>query len=438
MILKNRSLDRRTLLRGIANGSMVALGLPMLEMMLNSNGDALANGEGLPQRFVMFYFGCGVSNNFFPTTTGAGFTLTPSMQGLASFANQLNIVSGLSVTNPGIDPHAAKYYMQLSGSSPRTEKHNYSTIDQYIAGKISTNQTYESIQLRVSNSVDSDGIVPSSDILSYRKPSADIDPLPLAAEIDPASAFNRLFGQVPDKNEYLTKISLMNALKEDTKRLMNKVSQKDKHIIEEYFANVNDLAKIIDDKQNKSCDQLAVNPSQAIDNDDLDERMRVMSSITSNLFKCDMTRVVSILHSAPASNQIYPTISDQLHHHELTHREDAERLSGITGIIMNQLGMLASSLAGVVEGESNLLDQTLIYGVTEETFPSHRFTNLPTILLGGAGNSAYKKGIHNDAGGASPVRSALTVFKALGIDSSDWQHDDENVQNDSGHFTEFF
>lgn len=439
MILPNKKrLSRRTLIRGVANGSLVALGLPMLEMMLNANGDALADGEGLPQRFVLFYFGCGVSDGFFPTAVGSNFQLTDQMAPLANFAQQMNIVSGLSVNNPGIDPHAAKYYMQLSGSSPNTERHKYATIDQYIAGKISTGQTYQSVQLRVSNSVDSDGIVPQSDILSFNQPNAAVNPVPMPADIDPVAAFDRLFGNVPSKSEFLSKIAMINALKDDTKRLMSRVSQSDRYLIDEYFGNVNDLAKIVDDKFNKSCDNPSGKPGEDIDNDDLDQRMQVMSEITTNLFKCDMTRVVSILHSAPASSQIYSSVSNTEHHHELTHRIDGPRLAQITSIIMGHLGTLAGSLNGVMEGDSTLLKQTLIYGVTEETFPSHRFRNLPAIMIGGAGNPAYKTGIHVNAAEASPVRSSLSALKALGIDSSDYPHDDNNVSNGTGHFTDFF
>lgn len=439
MILRHKKLDRRTLIRGMVNGSMITMGLPLLELMLNDNGDALANGQALPKRFVLFFFGCGVSNSFFPSTTGSNFQLTVPMQALAPFASQLNVISNLSVRDQGIDPHAAKYYMQLSGSSPRTERHSYGTLDQYIASKISTNQTYQSVQLRISNSVDSDGIVPQSNVLSYRVPGPGANPVPLPPDIDPSAAFNRIFGNVPDKNEFLSKIYLMNALKEDTKRLMRTVGKNDKYLIEEFYSNVNDLAKIIDDKYNMKCDQLAVDPNQSLDVNNLDERMRVMSAITATMFKCDMTRVVSILHSAPASNQIYPSVAANIHHHELTHREDATRLTAITGIIMGHLAILLGALSEVPEGTGNLLQQTLVYAVTEETFPSHRFTNLPAILIGSAGNSAYKTGHHVNAGGSSPARAALTALRALEIDAGDWPHDDPAItDNRTGHLSELF
>ena len=50
-------LARRTFLRGVAGGAAVSIGLPMLDIMLNANGTALADGGSLPSRFGTFYWG---------------------------------------------------------------------------------------------------------------------------------------------------------------------------------------------------------------------------------------------------------------------------------------------------------------------------------------------------------------------------------------------
>ena len=73
--MKSRfALSRRTLLRGA--GASVAL--PLLEAMLNPNGTALAQGEPLPVRFGVFFFGNGViRSKSIPTAEGEGYELTP-------------------------------------------------------------------------------------------------------------------------------------------------------------------------------------------------------------------------------------------------------------------------------------------------------------------------------------------------------------------------
>ncbi|MFT5359394.1 MAG: hypothetical protein ACI9KE_006637, partial [Polyangiales bacterium] len=63
-------LKRRTFLRGIAAGSASCLALPVLDCMLNSNGNALAQGDALPKRFGVFFWGNGVRlEQWNPTTT---------------------------------------------------------------------------------------------------------------------------------------------------------------------------------------------------------------------------------------------------------------------------------------------------------------------------------------------------------------------------------
>lgn len=438
MILRNKNFDRRTLIRGAINGSMITLGLPILDMMLNNNGTALADGEELPKRFVLFFFGAGVSNDFFPTAFGKTWTLSTPLAALAPYKDQMNIISNVTVPYKGLDPHFTKVLMQLSGTNSVRNGHSYATIDQYLAEKLSTKQTYRSVQLRVSSSVDSDGIVPHSDILSYQRITGQSEMLPLAPELNPASAFNRIFG-VPEKREYMAKVMLMNSLKDDCKKLMNVVGKSDKHLIDEYFGRVNDLATTIDAKYNSTCDSSVLKVDSKIDANNLDERMKVMSAITTLMLQCDLTRVVSILHSAPASSQIYPTVDPKNHHHGLTHDGAAAKLSKISGIIMNHLGTLVSSLANAAEGDKKLLQQTLVYAVSEETFPSHKYTKIPLMMIGGAGNSTYKTGFSVNAGTTTPVRGLLTALKALGIDPQDFPHDDVTIADKTkGHYAELF
>jgi hypothetical protein len=47
-------LARRTFLRGMAGGAAVSVGLPLLDIMLDENGTALADGGALPSRFGTF------------------------------------------------------------------------------------------------------------------------------------------------------------------------------------------------------------------------------------------------------------------------------------------------------------------------------------------------------------------------------------------------
>ncbi len=77
-------LHRRTFLRGAIAGATAAVGLPLLEAMLDDHGEALADGTPLPTRFVTWFFGNGVIlPRFEPAATGANYPLSEELQPLA-------------------------------------------------------------------------------------------------------------------------------------------------------------------------------------------------------------------------------------------------------------------------------------------------------------------------------------------------------------------
>ena len=53
-------ISRRAVLRGLAYGGAISVGLPALECMLDSSGKALADGTALPKRFGVFFWGNGL------------------------------------------------------------------------------------------------------------------------------------------------------------------------------------------------------------------------------------------------------------------------------------------------------------------------------------------------------------------------------------------
>jgi hypothetical protein len=109
-------LPRRTMLRALGG---VAVGLPALECMLNSHGDALAQGADLPKRYAIVFAGQALggdeweedrymiagerfqeSGHFIvPAQTGAGYAVTTPLQPLADLGlmSDFSVVSGLRI-----------------------------------------------------------------------------------------------------------------------------------------------------------------------------------------------------------------------------------------------------------------------------------------------------------------------------------------------------
>ena len=79
------SINRRTALRGFINGTAIAVGLPLLDIFLDSNGAAMAATTGaaagtpLPIRFGTWFWGLGVNPpRWYPDKVGADYRGDPT------------------------------------------------------------------------------------------------------------------------------------------------------------------------------------------------------------------------------------------------------------------------------------------------------------------------------------------------------------------------
>ena len=99
-----RRLNRRTFMRG-AGG--VAVALPMLEIMLNDSGTALASGGDLPCRYLVAFGGYTLACDgnpgvvpIVPAQTGAGYDVPGALApfiGHGNVQDEITVVSGLTV-----------------------------------------------------------------------------------------------------------------------------------------------------------------------------------------------------------------------------------------------------------------------------------------------------------------------------------------------------
>jgi hypothetical protein len=109
-------LPRRTVLRALGG---VAVGLPALECMLDSHGEALAQGEDLPKRYAIVFAGQALGGDeweedrymiagerfqetghfIVPPETGAGYSVTTPLRPLADLGlmDDFSLVSGLRI-----------------------------------------------------------------------------------------------------------------------------------------------------------------------------------------------------------------------------------------------------------------------------------------------------------------------------------------------------
>src|SRR5687767_1130032 len=94
-MMKSKYLNRRTMLRGMLGGIGAAIALPTLEAMVNSNGEAYADGTPFPVRFMTFFFGNGfILSKFVPQGEGSGYLLSEQLMPLQDVKNYVSVMTG--------------------------------------------------------------------------------------------------------------------------------------------------------------------------------------------------------------------------------------------------------------------------------------------------------------------------------------------------------
>src|SRR6476646_1956895 len=143
--LTKKAISRRRILQGIGAG----VALPLLDSMIPSSTALAQTAAVPPKRFGAVFVPHGERPGFWtPDKVGADFEMSPILEPLASYRDQLTVVSQLS--GP-VDGHAVSVASWLSGSVPkRTTAEDVLagvTIDQVIAKKIGQQTVFPSIEV---------------------------------------------------------------------------------------------------------------------------------------------------------------------------------------------------------------------------------------------------------------------------------------------------
>jgi hypothetical protein len=121
MVLK-KAIPRRTFLRGLGT----SLALPLLDSMVPAMARAATTAAKPPLRLSVVYAANGmIMDKWTPATEGSGFELTPIMEPLAPFRDQMIVLSGLAqnagraLPGENTGDHARAGATFLTGVHPR-------------------------------------------------------------------------------------------------------------------------------------------------------------------------------------------------------------------------------------------------------------------------------------------------------------------------------
>ena len=450
-ILKKLKFSRRHALRGMVGGIGVSLSLPVLEIMCNESGTAFAQGAPLPTTFGIFFWGNGIHPGSFWTPSGTGdgnaWQLPTNLQDFANLKDYMTLVTGLDMMDAQFKGHGWGVCYVLAGGDgtmcnttgdisrsqygglPETSRGTQwqPTIDQLVAKAISTNEPYKSLETGILKYV---GINMGTASLNLAHLGAN---MPLPPERDPAKLFNTLFGMgtpmgLPIEISNQLRRSVLDAVLADAKRLQMSVGSADSKRIDAHMESVRSLEMRIptggaNPPPMPVC-QTGTAPTEKAANLDLAKvtaTSKAMNKLIALALACNQTRVYSHLWSGARDDTHYPIIQLDSEHHNLTHdpnQAGQDKAIKIEKYIMSQYADLAQILKDTPMGASNLLENTIIYGISDVAEPqSHVHKNYHIVLMGHAGGK-IKGNRHYRKTGRKVTELMLTLQKVMGMNVS--------------------
>jgi hypothetical protein len=411
MMIPKKPLSRRTMLRGAIGGIGAALALPLLDAMLDSKGEALANGDPLPIRFVSFFFGNGVRlNRFVPAAEGANYPLSEELAPLNGLSDYVSVLTGFNNhCAPGNKITHHEGMVIFSGYNNQDVGNGqgfYSnaggpTIDQVIANTkgVGDKTILKSIQLGVSKRPSDVDFGTTMHNLSH---AGYLQPLP--PEHNPQKVWTTLFDSfTPPKDPAgPLRISVLDLVNDHVARLHQRLGAADRMRLDAHTTAVADLQKQI-----AALPPICMKPGKPMEanldvggNEPLKAVSQIMADLIRYAFKCDITRVASFLFSEGASLTVFSDLGTPYAHHDLTHDGSSVTQNGIVnkGVIygIERFAYLLSTLKQEPDGPNGtLLDNTVAFCSSDcSEGLTHSVDKQPMLIGGGGGGKLVHPGIH--------------------------------------------
>ena len=435
-------LSRRRFLKGTLNGGVVTVALPFLDCFLNENGTALASGAPLPLRFGTWSWGLGMSKAIFvPKRTGRDFDLPAEIAALKPVQQHINLFTNFNVYKddaPNLCHHSG-WVILRSGIAPLTPQNRPGeTIDVTVARKIGTETRFRSLSATATGDV--------RDSFSYENGNSVNAP-----EWSPLRFYQRLFGgdfQDPNAEEFtpdprvLVRKSSLSLVLDDTRKLNKELGTEDRARLDQYFTGLRDLERRFDLQLTKPDPREACIVTDApedlpsgLDAYLVSRRHRMMTDLMLMAIACDQTRVFNMFYASAFSATTKPGYDKP--HHTATHEEAVvdelhcqPNCSWYTRRAMDEWAYYVQALADFAEGDGSLLDNSLIYATTDQSFAKvHGIDGIPMFTAGTAGGRV-KTGLHIDGGGSAGCRLGYTAMRLMGLDIASWGDKSNNTSSE--------
>lgn len=418
--IQKRSIGRRAVLRGTG----VTLALPWLEALVRRGRANEPSPQATP-RMGMFYFGTGMNmREFYPEGFGQSAKLSRILKPLEPSRGKFTVLSGTWLEHGG--GHDGAY--PFATAIPRGDKQTKSP-DQLVADVHGKQTRFPSLQLSVKRGTGFGSQALAT--ISWNQQG-----VPLAAENDPQTLFNRLFrptdqaDRAAQDGEFRQRGSVLDAVREDARGIGAAISQQDRRQLDQYFNSIREvelgLQREIDwaDRPKPEPDLKGYGDYEAAVAPEgngkfvYDTYAKLMYDLIALAFQTDSTRVVTYVVRTELAGGVYPEFGVSKGYHELSHHgndpANLDQLAKVDTIYMKHWNYFLQRLDSIRDGEGTLLDHSML-GFSSGMGIGHSKAILPTVMSGGSG-LGIRHQTHLQLGENTPLSSLWqTMVERMGV-----------------------
>lgn len=449
-IVTRGAMPRRAFLKGV--GASIAL--PYLDAMVPAfrravpGAGAAASENATRLVCIESVHGAAGSNAWgatknlwAPAVVGREFDLIPegALPALEPWRNYVTIVSNTDVRMaeafeaPEIGgDHFRSSAVFLTQAHPKqtqgSDLYVGTSMDQLVARRIAGDTAIPSMQLCIENLDQAGGCYYNyacayTDTISWASPS---EPLPMIR--NPRVAFDLLFGAGNDNADRMSRRkanqSILDWIVGEAKGLKRQLGPEDQKRLDKYLEDIRELERRIQavEARNSSGEPREIPEAPIGVPDSFSEHVKLMFDFQVLAFQTDMTRVISFKTGRDASSRVYPESGSDRGFHPASHHGGREsailEFNKINRYHVSLLPYFMEKLKNTVEGDSNLLEKTvIIYGSPMADGNVHNHRRCPLLLLG-HGNGMLEGNLHLKAPDGTPMANVfLTLMHKLGLDT---------------------
>ncbi len=431
--------------RAVLGGAGATLALPFLEAMTPTGRQARAAMEP-PIRFLAWYVPNGIHMpSWTPTVVGPDYDLPLILQPLVDNQNDTDLKGDVCVLTglanypakpdgPGDHAGGTSGFLTCTHvKKSETDILNDISMDQVLAAGIGGKTKVASLQLGIEGGGNV-GNCDSGYSCAYTRNISWAGPMsPMPKLVDPQVVFDLLFAgfdpqataeQLQRRREQ--RLSILDFVLDDINTLRPKLGKTDQHKLDQYVTGVNELEQRIKDEAIAPVCELPPGWSGAYD--DFPAQLDLMIDVMVLAMQCDMTRVITFMYQNAGSYRDYAFIGASGAHHEISHHmsdpANFAKLEIIDQWEVVQFAKLLQRMKTTPDGDSNLLDNSLVYFSSEiSDGNAHNHDNLPVLLAGKAGGK-FQSGRHLKFEGNPPLANLFTsILNMYGVPTATFGDD---------------